>query len=321
MILRAIAAGAALLCSIAGAQDYPARPVRLIVGFPPGGATDLVARVLQPHVVQRLGHELVIDNRPGAGGVLGAELAARSAPDGYTVHLATHAALVIAPIIGHPPFDPFRDFTPIVRLVELPNIIITRPAVPARNLEELLALARAQPGKLNYASPGAGSAGHLAGELLSRMAGIDWVHVPYKGGSPAMTDFLAGHIEVFIAIVSTAVPYVRQGKARALAVTGGKRTAALPEVPTVAESGVPGFETANWYCLVGPAGLPRPVVERLNRDFAAVLGLAEVRQALLDRGIDASPSTPEELAADMRRESAKWTSIAANAGLKGAASR
>jgi len=321
VILGALFLGAALLCGAAGAQDYPAKPVRLIVGYPPGGATDLVARILQPRLTQSLQREIIVDNRPGAGGVIGADLAAKSAPDGYTLHLATHAALVIAPLIGTVPYDPFRDFTPVARLVELPNIFIVRPAVPVHSMEELLALAKAKPGQLNYASPGLGSAGHLAGELLQRMAGIDWVHVPYKGGSAAMTDFLAGHVEVFIAIVSTTVPYVRQGKARALAVTGSKRAAALPEVPTVAEAGVPGFESTNWYGLVGPAGLPRPIVERLNRDVVAVLAVPEVRQALIDRGIDPAPSTPDELAAEMHREFAKWTAIIKAAGLQGAAGR
>ena len=305
-----------LACAAAWAQDYPARLVRLLVGFPPGGAVDLVARLLQPRLAQAFKKEIIIENRPGASGALAADLTAKSAPDGYTLNLISHSALVISPAMTKVPYDPLKDFTPIARVVELQNIFLSHPSLPARSLQELVALAKARPGALNYATPGAGSAGHLSAELFKGMAGIDWVHVPYKGGGPAMTDFLAGQVEVFVAIISTAVPYVKQGKARALAVSGGRRAAALPDVPTVAESGWPGFESTTWYCLVGPARLPLPIVERWHKEIAAVLALPEIRQGLLERGIDVFPGTPAELADYLRSETAKWAPLVKAAGLQ-----
>lgn len=303
-------------CGGALAQDYPSKPVRLIVGFPPGGATDLVARILQPRLSKALGKEVVVDNRPGANGTLGAELTARAPADGYTLFLATFAALVISPAIAKVPYDPLADFTPIARVVELQNIFISHPSLPVTTLQELVAYAKARPGELNYATSGAGSTGHLSGELLRRQAGIDWVHVPYRGGGPALTDFLAGQVQVFVAVISTAVPYVQQGKARGLAVTGARRAQALPDVPTVAESGFAGYESTNWYCLVGPAHLPAPVVERWHRELAEALAQPEIRRALAERGIDASPSSPEELAAYLRSETAKWAPFTKALGLK-----
>ena len=216
----ALCAAVALALLPAAAQEYPTKPVRLIVGFPPGGATDLVARLVQPKLAQAFKQEIIVDNRAGANGVIGAELAAKAPPDGYTLHLATLAALTISPAIGKVPYDPLKDFTPIARVVELQNIFIVLPALQVTSIGDLVALARSKPGALNYASSGTGSTGHLSGELLRSMAGIDMVHVPYKGGGPALTDFLAGQVDIFVAIVSTAVPYVKSGKARALAVTG-----------------------------------------------------------------------------------------------------
>ncbi len=316
MILRGFIAGSFFLCAAALAQEYPAKPVRILVGFPPGGAVDLVARLLQLRLAQAFKKEIIVENRPGASGVLAADLIARSAPDGYALSLMNHSALVISPAMTKVPYDPFKDFTPIARVVELQNIFLAHPSLPAASLQELVALAKARPGALNYATPGAGSAGHLSAELFKRMAGIDWVHVPYKGGGPAMTDFLAGQVEVFVAIISTAVPYVKQGRVRALAVSGGRRAAALPEVPTVAESGWPGFESTTWYCLVGPARLPRPIVERWHREIAAALALPEIKQGLLERGIDVFPGTPAELAGYLRSETEKWAPLVKAAALQ-----
>ena len=312
-----LAAVALLFAALqAAAQDYPARPIRLVVGFPPGGATDLVARLLQRPLSEFLGQEIVVDNRPGANGVIGAEATAKAAPDGYTLHLGTMSALTLSPVIGKTGYDAFRDFTPLGRVVELQNIFIAHPKLAVQDMRELIAYAKAKPGVLNYATSGAGGAGHLAGELLRNMAGIDIVHVPYKGGGPAMTDLLSGQVELFCAVISTAVPYVKQGKVRALAVTGAKRTAALPEVPTVAESGLRGYDSSAWYGLVGPARLPKNVVERWEAALAAVLGRPEVSQQLLERGIDVSPSSAAELAAYMRSESDKWVPLARSLGLQ-----
>jgi tripartite-type tricarboxylate transporter receptor subunit TctC len=308
---------AALACAApASAQDYPTKPVRMLVGFPPGGATDLVARILQPRLAEAFRQEIIVDNRPGANSVIAAELTAKAAPDGYTLHLATLAALTISPAITKVPYDPFRDFTPIARLVELQNIFVVLPKMSVHNMQELAAAARARPGALNFASSGAGSTGHLSGELFKSMAGIDMVHIPYKGGGPALADFFGGQVDIFVAIVSTVTPHVQSGKARALAVTGYKRAAALPDVPTVAESGFPGYESTNWYCLVGPSNLPRPIVDRWHRETVAVLEQPAIRQALLERGIDPAPSTPAELARYLRSESEKWARMAKATGLQ-----
>jgi tripartite-type tricarboxylate transporter receptor subunit TctC len=316
-VLAGIAALPAIVTGIpARAQEFPSKPLRIIVGFPPGGATDLVARILQPKLNEAFKQQVLVDNRPGANGVIGAELAAKAPADGYTVHLGTLAALVISPAISKVPYDPFKDFTPIGRMVALQNIFIVHPTLPARNMKELIALAKARPGALNYASSGAGSTGHLSGELLNSMAKIEMVHVPYKGGGPALIDLLAGHVEIFIAIVSTAVPHVKSGKARALAVTGGKRAEALPEVPTVAESALRGYESTNWYCLVGPTNLPKPFVDRWHKEMVAVLSQPDIRQTLVDRGIEPAPSTPGELAAYLKSETEKWTRVAKAAKLQ-----
>jgi tripartite-type tricarboxylate transporter receptor subunit TctC len=306
-----------LIAGVAWANEYPTKPVRLLVGFAPGGAVDLVARLLQPRLVQAFGKEIVIENRPGAAGSIAAELTAKASPDGYTLGLINHGALVITPAMTRVPYDPLSDLTPIARVVEVQNIFLPHPSLGARDLPHLVAIARTRPGVLNYASSGTGSAGHLTGELFARMAGIQWVHVPYKGGGPAMTDFLAGQLDVFVATTSTAVPYIRQGKLHGLGVSGNRRTAALPDVPTVAETGWSGFEASAWFALMGPARLPRPIVERWHRQIADVLSLPETTQQLLDRGMDAFPGSPQELQDYLHRETAKWGPIVKALGLRG----
>jgi tripartite-type tricarboxylate transporter receptor subunit TctC len=311
---------AALLAGLgalhAGAADFPAKPLRVIVGFPPGGATDLVARLIAPKLGEAFKQQVIVDNRPGANGIIASELTAKAPPDGYTVHLGTLAALVITPAITKVPYDPFRDFAPIGRAVSLQNIFIAHPTLPVKNIRELIALARARSGKLNFASSGTGSTGHLSGELLKTMAKIDMTHIPYKGGGPALTDLLGGQVELFVAIISTAVPQVQAGKARALAVTGDKRAAALPDVPTVDESGVKGYESTNWYCMLGPANLPAAIVERWHKEITAALTSPEIKQALFDRGIDATPTTPAELTAYLKTETAKWTRVVKASNIK-----
>jgi tripartite-type tricarboxylate transporter receptor subunit TctC len=299
------------------AEEYPTRPVRIIVGFPPGGATDLVARIIAPKLGETLKQQVVIDNRAGANGTIGADLAASATPDGYNLHLGTLGALVISPTITKVPYDPIRDFATISMTVQLQNMFLVHPTVAAKTIPDLIKLAKAKPGALNYASSGLGSPGHLAGELFKTMAKVDMVHVPYKGGAPALTDLLGGQLPVFVAVISTGVPPVKAGRAVALAVTGAKRSPALPDVPTVAETpGLKGYEASNWYGMVAPAQTPKPVIDRLNRDLTTVLKSPEIGDALLNRGIEAVASTPEEFTAYIKSETTKWNMVILAAKLK-----
>ena len=320
--LAAFACQAAMLCVISAAvtaADYPSKPVRIIIGFPPGGATDLVSRLMAPKYVEIFKQQFIVDNRSGANGVIGSDLTAKAAPDGHTINLATIGTLVISPAITKVPYDPIKDFAPISQAVALQNIFIVHPALPAKSLQEMIALAKAKPGALNFATSGQGSPGHLAGELFKSMAKVNIVHVPYKGGGPALIDLVAGHVEIFVAVISTAVPHVKAGKARALAVTGGKRAAALSDVPTVAEAGIKGYEATNWYGYVAPAHTPRPIIERLYRETVAILNMPDVREALLNSGIEAAPSSPAEFAAYIRAETTKWDKVIKQSGIKGEA--
>jgi len=299
------------------AEEFPNRPLRIIVGFPPGGATDLVARVIAPRLGDALKQQVVIDNRAGANGTIAAELASQATPDGYNLHLGTLGALVISPAITKVPYDPQRDLLPISLTVQLQNIFIVHPTVAAKSVTELITLARQKPGALNYASSGLGSPGHLAGELLKVMARIDMVHVPYKGGAPALGDLVSGQVPLFVAVISTGVPVVKNGRAVALAVTGAKRTPALPEVPTVAETAaLKGYEASNWYGLMAPAGTPKPVIDRLHKDIVTVMGIPDLRDTLATRGVDATSSSPDEFAAYIRSETAKWGKVIRAANLK-----
>jgi tripartite-type tricarboxylate transporter receptor subunit TctC len=314
------AACIALLTLTAGAvsaQDYPNRPVRIIVGFPPGGATDLVARVIGPKLGEILKQQVVIDNRAGANGTIGADLAASATPDGYNLHLGTLGALVISPTITKVPYDPIKDFATISMAVQLQNMFLAHPTLAARSIPDLIALAKKKPGALNYASSGLGSPGHLAGELFKSMAKVEMEHIPYKGGGPALTALLGGQVPLFVAVISTGVPPVKSGKAVALAVTGAKRSSALPDVPTVAETpGMKGYEASNWYGLVAPAATPRDVIEKLHKDMTTVLNASEVRDTLLARGIETEASTPAEFTAYIKAETEKWGKVIRAAKLK-----
>lgn len=316
--------GMALIAPLAaasdsGAQSYPVKPVRMIVGFPPGGATDLVARAIQPRMSAALGRQVVIDNRAGANGIIAGELVAHAEPDGYTILFGHIGILVISPAIQKVPYDAFKDFAPIGQVVSLQNLIITHPTLAAKTLKELLALAKAKPGQINYASSGIGSPGHLAAVLLESMADIKLSHIPYKGGAPAITDLLAGQVPVFFSVISTGVPHVQAGKARGLAVTGTQRAQAVPDIPTVAEAGVPGYAATNWYGLLAPAKTPKPVIDRINKEMVAALTAPEVAEGLKSRGIDATPSSPAEFAAFIRAENVKWSRIIKQSGIKGEA--
>ncbi|HXV11953.1 MAG TPA: tripartite tricarboxylate transporter substrate binding protein [Burkholderiales bacterium] len=309
-------AGAGMAAPDAWSQRYPTRPVRLVVGFPPGGATDLVARLMAPKYTELLKQQVVVENRPGANGTIATDLLTQALPDGHTVHIATFGSLVISPSITKVPYDPFKDIAPVAQVVALQNIFIVHPSLPARGLKELIAIANKKPQGLSYASSGVGSPGNLAGELLRTMANANLVHVPYKGGGPAMTDLIAGHVELFVAVISTAVPQVQAGKARALAVTGSRRSAALPDVPTVAETGFKGYEAVNWYGLVVPAKTPRAIVDRLHAATLSVLDSREVKDALLKRGIDIATGSPEAFSAYIRSETDKWRPLIKSLGLK-----
>jgi tripartite-type tricarboxylate transporter receptor subunit TctC len=310
--LLALGAGGSL-----AAEEYPTRPLRIIVGFPPGGATDLVARILAPRLGNALKQQVIVDNRAGANGTIGARLAAEATPDGYNLHLGTLGALVISPAITKVPYDPLNDFAPISMAVQLQNMFLAHPTLSARSIPDLIALAKQKPGTLNYASSGLGSPGHLAGELFKALAKVDMVHVPYKGGGPALSDLLGGQIPVFVAVISTGVPPVKAGRAVALAVTGNKRSGALPDVPTVAETrGMKKYEASNWYGMMAPAGTPKPVIDRLHQEVTTVLNARDVRDQLASQGIEATPSTPEEFSAYIRSESQKWSKVIRAANLK-----
>ena len=312
--LAAICAGL-IVALPAAAQEFPSKPVRLIVGFPPGGATDLVARIIQPKMSAALGKQLIVENRPGANGVISNELLARADPDGYTLAVGHIGTLVISPTIQKVPYDKDKDFAPIGLMVQLQNIIIVHPTLPAKNLKEFIAVAKAR-GPLNYATSGIGSPGHLAAVLLEERTGLKMFHVPYKGGGPAVTDLIAGHIPCFVAVISTGIPPVKSGRARAIAVTGEKRAAALPDVPTIAESGVKGYAAVNWYGVLAPAKTPPAIVTRLNKDLVGALNNPEVVQQLRDRGIDASPDSPEEFRNFIHAEEKKWVGVIKRSGIK-----
>ncbi len=311
------AAALVLVCAAAAnAAEFPSKPVRLILGFPPGGATDLVARTIQPRMSAGFGHQLVIDNRPGANGIIAGELTARADPDGHTILFGHIGVLVISPAIQKVPFDPIKDFAPIGQAVSLQNILITHPTLAVRSMKDFIAYAKTNPGKINYASSGIGSPGHLAAVLLESLAKIQITHIPYKGGGPAITDLLAGHVPAFFAVISTGVPHVQAGKVRGIAVTGSRRAEAVPDVPTIAESGVPGYAATNWYGLLAPAKTPPAVIDRINREMTAALKSPDVAEALKSRGIDAAPNSPTEFAAFIRAESSKWRPIVLQSGIK-----
>jgi tripartite-type tricarboxylate transporter receptor subunit TctC len=260
---------------------------------------------------------VVIDNRAGANGTIGAELAANATPDGYSLHLGTLGALVISPAITKVPYDPLKDFATISMAVQLQNMFIVHPTVAAKSIPDLIVLAKQKPGALNYASSGLGSPGHLAGELFKNMAKVDMVHIPYKGGGPALTDLLGGQLPVFVSVISTGVPPVKSGRVVALAVTGAKRSPALPDVPTVAETlALKGYEASNWYGLMAPADTPKPIINRLQKDLATVLNNNSVRDQLASQGIESAPSTPEEFTNYIRSETVKWSKVIRAANLK-----
>ncbi len=307
-VLAAAVAAPALAQDAAG---YPARTLRIVVPFPPGGVTDRLARTVAQKLQEAWGQPAVVDNRPGASGMIAAEQVAKSAPDGYTLmmgHIGTHA--INASLFRRLPYDPVKDFAPVSLLVTVPNVLLVHPSVPAASVAELVALARAKPGTLNFASPGSGTSGHLSAELLKSLAGVEIVHVPYKGPGPALQDLLAGQVNMLFDTVASSMPQVRGGKLRALAVTTTTRSAIAPEVPTMVEAGVPGYEIAPWFAAYAPAGTPPAIVEKLAAEMRRILAQPDVRTAFVEQqGMTIVASTPTELGAHTRSEIAKWAKV------------
>jgi tripartite-type tricarboxylate transporter receptor subunit TctC len=298
-----VAAIAAFLSFPAAAQSYPSKPIRLIVPFAAGGGNDNVARLVGKRLADGLGQPVLVDNRPGAGGVVGAELAAKSAPDGYTLFLGGVGSHAINPNLHEKlPYDPIKDFAPVALLAQAPLVLVVHPSVPANSVAELTAYARAHPGKLNFASNGNGSSSQLAAVMFDSMAGVEMVHVPYKGLSPALADLLSGQVQLMFSSVVAILPHIKAGKLRGLAVTGAKRLASLPELPTIAESGLPGYEASSWYGILAPAGTPRDIVMKLNAGLAKALEQPEVRNSLLAEGAEPVGGSPEAFAAHIRAE-------------------
>ena len=307
--ITAIIAAAFIAAPALAADWAPSKPVRFIVGFPPGGATDLVARILQPKLSASFGNQVIVDNRPGANSVIAMQILSRAEADGHTVGMSHIGSMVVSPAIQKVPYDPMKDFTHIGMLVTLQNILITHPSMPAKNINEFIAYAKSQPGKVNYATSGIGSPGHLAVELFEGLTGVTLNHVPYKGGGPAITDLIAGHVPSFMAVISTAVPHVQSGKARALGVTGAKRAEALPDVPTISEAGVKGYLAINWYGLSAPPKTPPAVVARLSKDFTAALNAPDVIKQLKARGIDSAPSSGSDYTKFIIKEQERWVPV------------
>ncbi|MCC6532650.1 MAG: tripartite tricarboxylate transporter substrate binding protein [Burkholderiales bacterium] len=298
--------GLGSLAGVACAQAYPTKALRIIVPFPPGAATDTTARYLAQKLGEGFGQQVIVDNRPGANGTLGLDLAAKAAPDGHTLVIGQTGNLAISPHLAKVPYDSLRDFAPVSMLISSPHVVAVHPALPVRSFKALIDLARARPDQLNYASTGSGSAGHLGVELLKRATGIQMMHVPYKGAVAGFTDLVAGHVVVMFTSVMSTHAFSKAGKVRLLAVASTQRSPTVAEVPTIAESGYPGFEVSSWWGLLGPAATPREIVGRLNGEVVRIMSGADARDRLGSMGADLGSGTPEQLAAYIRSEHAKW---------------
>ncbi len=300
----------------AAGQAYPNKPIRIIVPFAPGGPADLLARTLGQKLQESWGQSVLADNKPGAGGNLGMDLGAKAAPDGYTLLLAPTGNLTVNPHLGPLPYDVMRDLAPVTQLATVENVLVVNPGIAAGNVQELVALARSKPGSLSFASPGAGSQAHVAGEFLKGLTGTDMIHIAYKGTGPALNDLLGGQISMMFSQMSSALPHIKAGKLRALGVASLKRSTLLPALPTVAEQNLPGFEAVSWYALMAPAGTPMEVIAKLQAESARILRLADVRDKLAALGAEAVGNRPEELAAIIRAESVRWQKVVKDANIK-----
>jgi len=315
LLLNAVALGLALATTAVAADVYPSKPVRLIIPFPPGGSNDIVGRTIGAQLTERLGKQVVVDNRGGAGGVVGIEAAVKSVPDGYTLLLIS-SAYAISPSLYKLPYDPAKAIAPVAILATGPNALCVYQGLPVKSVKELVALAKEKPGQLNYAAAGVGSFQHLGSELFRIMAGVDIVGVQFKGGGPAMIDVVGGHTQVLIGSLIQSLPHIRSGKLKVLGVGGSKRSPILPDVPTIAEAGVPGYEANNWWGIAAPAGTPPAIVERLHRELSVILASPETQKRFQDEGAEVVHSSPAEFGAFIAAETAKWTRVVKEAGIK-----
>ena len=297
------------------ADVYPSKTIRLVVPFAPGGGSDIVARLLSPKMTEALGQTVVVDNRAGASANLGAAVVAKAAPDGYTLLLANANYTINPSLFKSLPFDPVREFAPVALLANVTNVLAIHPSIPAKSVKELISFAKAHPGQLNFASPGNGTSSHLAGELFRQVAKIEVVHIPDKGATPAITAHIAGQVSFTMASVLSVLPYAKQGRLRMLAVTTAKRSGALPDIPTISEAGLPGFEVSNWYGILATGGTPRPAVDRLNSELARIARVPDLAEKLAAQGADPATGTPEEFERFIQAELKKWSAVVRSAGI------
>jgi tripartite-type tricarboxylate transporter receptor subunit TctC len=298
-----------------GAASYPAKPIRLVVPFPAGGTTDILARAVAQKLSEAWGQQVIVDNRPGAGGNIGSDLVAKSAPDGYTLLMGTVGTHAINPsLYAKMPYDHVKDFAPVILVAGVPNVLVVNPSLPVHSVQELIAYAKANPGKLNFASSGNGTSIHLSGELFKTMTGVQMTHIPYKGSAPALTDLVGGQVELMFDNLPSSLPFIKAGRLRALAVTSGTRAAALPDLPTLAESGLAGFEASSWFGVLAPAGTPRDIVAKLNGAIATWLASPEAREKLSSQGAIAAGGTPDAFARHIAAETVKWAKVVKASG-------
>ena len=315
--LAVVATIAVAAASTAGAQGYPNKPVRLVVPFPAGGTTDIVARAVAQKLTETWGQSVVVDNRPGAGGNIGSELVAKAAPDGYTLLMGTVGTHAINPsLYAKMPYDHVKDFAPVVLVAGVPNVLVVNPSVPAQNVGELIAYAKANPGKLNFASSGSGTSIHLSGELFKVLTGVQMTHVPYKGSAPALSDLVGGQVQLMFDNLPSSLAFIKANRLRALAVTSTTRAPALPDVPTMVEAGVPNFEASSWFGMLAPAGTPPDVVARINGDVAKWLATPEAREKMVAQGAIAVGGSPDDFARHIAAETAKWAKVVKESGAK-----
>ncbi len=299
------------------AQPYPSKPIRLIVPFPPGGAVDILGRAMAQKLSENLAHNMIVDNRVGGAGAVGSEAAAKSAPDGYTLLMGSTTTISINPsLFAKLSYDPSRDFVPVTLVAFVPHLLVVNASVPAANLRELIALAKARPGQLNYASAGNGTPHHIAGEMFKQMAGVDMVHIPYKGTGPAVPDLIAGQVSFMSVEILAAMPHVKSGKLRALGIATGNRNPSAPEIPTVSEAGLPGFDVTSWYGILAPAGTPKPITERLAMEMTKAIATPDLSERLASLGATPVGNTPDEFGAHLRREGEKWAKAVKASGAK-----